>query len=60
MEEKRKEEIEFTMELVKQLPEDRKLFFNTSTISIEVTKEEAINLLKQMLEQLKNEKKEVR
>ncbi len=57
MEEKRKEEIEFTMELVKQLPEDRKLFFNTSTISIEVTKEEAINLLKQMLEQLKNEKK---
>ncbi len=54
MEDKRKAEIEYTLELIEQLPGNRKLFFDTGIISIEVTKNEAIELLKQMLEETKN------
>ncbi len=53
MEEKLRSEIEFTLRLLNQIPDDRKVFYNTGVLSIEVTKEEAKKLLEQMLEELK-------
>ena len=54
--EDKKAEIEFSLKLIEQLPDDRKLFFDTGIISIEVTKEEAIQLLKEMLNEIEKQK----
>ncbi|RUM61020.1 MAG: hypothetical protein DSY66_03090 [Persephonella sp.] len=45
--------IEESIKKIKELPNDRKLFFNTGVIMIEVSKEEAIKLLEEKLKELK-------
>ncbi|SNZ03256.1 hypothetical protein SAMN06265182_0333 [Persephonella hydrogeniphila] len=52
MKEKEKKQIEKTLELIEQLPENRRFFYNTGVLMIELTKEEAVKLLKKELEGL--------
>ncbi len=56
MEKNKKAEIEYTLKMIKQFPDNRKFFLNTGLISIEVTKEEALKLLEEMLNQLERKK----
>ncbi len=44
--------LEETLRLLKQLPENRRVFYNTGILLIEITKEEAEKLLKEELEAL--------
>ncbi len=48
----RKIQIEETLNLLKNLPEDRRIFYNTGILLLEVTKQEAQSLLKEELEAL--------
>ncbi len=47
--ESKAEEIRQTLKLLEKIPENRKIFFNTGVISIEITKKEAEKLLKDKL-----------
>ncbi len=47
-----KKTLEKTLEYVKSLPEGRRFFYNTGTIMVEVSKEEAIQKIKEMLKEL--------
>ncbi|WP_457624183.1 hypothetical protein [Persephonella sp.] len=44
-----KQQIEKTLEILKQLPDDRRVFFNTGVLMVEVTKKEAEKLLREHL-----------
>ncbi len=48
----KKLEIEETLRLLRSLPENRRIYYNTGALLVEVTKEEAINLLQEELEAL--------
>jgi len=45
--------IKKTLELLEKLPEDRRLFYNTGVIMVEVTREEARELLEEQIEELR-------
>ena len=47
-----KKTLEKTLEYVKSLPEGRRFFYNTGTIMVEVSKEEAIQKIKEILKEL--------
>ncbi|WP_457624903.1 prefoldin subunit [Persephonella sp.] len=48
-----KQQIEKTLKLLEQMPENRRYFYNTGVLMIEITKEEAIKMLKKELEGLR-------
>ncbi len=48
----KKIQIEETLRLLNSLPENRRIFYNTGVLLIEVTKEEAKKLLEEELEAL--------
>jgi chaperonin cofactor prefoldin len=48
----KKIQIEETLNLLKNLPEGRRIFYNTGILLLEVTKQEAQSLLKEELEAL--------
>jgi len=55
--------LEEALKLVESLPEGRRFFYNTGVLYVELTKEEAINILKDEIEKLKsnlNNNKEVK
>ena len=49
-----KKKIEESLKILENLPSGRKIFFNTGLIMVELTKEEAIERLKQILLELEN------
>ncbi len=57
-----KQELEDTLKTVESLSEERKFFYNTGTICVEMSKQEIIQLLKAEIEEvekmLKGEKNE--
>ena len=48
----KKIQIEETLRLLKELPENRRIYYNTGVLLVEVSKEEAIKLLQEELEAL--------
>ncbi|WP_457638784.1 prefoldin subunit [Persephonella sp.] len=48
-----KQQLEKTLHLIQSLPEDRRFYYNTGVIMVEVTKEEAQQLVKEKLEGLR-------
>ncbi len=53
-----KKTIETTLKWLETLPEGRRLFFNTGVLMIEVTKEEAIEKLKELLKEIEEMEKQ--
>jgi chaperonin cofactor prefoldin len=53
------QELEETLKIVESLPDGRRFFYNTGIICIEMTKEEVIGKLREEIEKLKSEDKEV-
>lgn len=51
-----RKKIEESLKILESLPSGRKIFFNTGIVMVELTKEEAIKKLKEMLENLDKEK----
>ena len=51
-----KKTVETTLKWLKTLPDGRRLFFNTGVLMIEITKEEAIQKLEELLKEIEDTK----
>ena len=48
-----KKEIQRTLILIKKLPENRRFFYNTGLLMIEISKDEAVQILEEKLRAMK-------